>query len=88
MTCLPDDVRQRIETHRAATGKTNTRLLMDAGKGVSSKIGTGDCEVECVSLDSVLNDEPVTFVNVGMISPGPRVSATASRSGKMPVAGV
>ena len=27
-------------------------------------MGSGDCEVDCVSLDSVLNDEPVTFVKM------------------------
>jgi FkbM family methyltransferase len=64
VTCLAADVRERIKTQQAATGKANARLLMDVGKGVSSKIGTGDCEVECVSLDSVLNDEPVTFVKM------------------------
>jgi FkbM family methyltransferase len=64
VTCLPADVRGRIEIRRNATGKANTRVLMDAGKGVSSKIGAGDCEVDSVSLDSVLNDEPVTFIKM------------------------
>jgi FkbM family methyltransferase len=64
VTCLPADVRGRIEIRQNATGKANTRVLIDAGKGVSSKIGAGDCEVECVSLDSVLNDEPVTFIKM------------------------
>lgn len=42
----------------------NKRVLTDAGRGVSSNIGAGDCEVECVSLDSALNNEPVTFIKM------------------------
>jgi FkbM family methyltransferase len=64
VACLPAEVRELIRTHRNATGKTNTRVPMDTGKGVSSKVGSGDCEVECVALDSVLNDEPVSFIKM------------------------
>lgn len=64
MTCLPADVHERIKIHRNAAGKMNKRVLMDAGRGVSSNIGAGDCEVECVSLDSALNNEPVTFIKM------------------------
>jgi FkbM family methyltransferase len=61
---LPAEVRERIRTHRGATAKTNGRVLMDAGKGVSSKLGLGGCEVDSMSLDSVLNNEPVTFIKM------------------------
>jgi FkbM family methyltransferase len=61
---LPEAVGERIRTYRAATGKTNARVLMDVGKGVSSKIGGGNCEVECVTLDSVLHEERVTFIKM------------------------
>jgi FkbM family methyltransferase len=56
--------RERIAIHQAATGEKNARVLMDAGKGVSSTIGHGDCEVECISLDSALADVPVSFIKM------------------------
>jgi len=56
--------RERIAIHQAATGEKNARVLMDAGKGVSSTIGNGDCEVECISLDSALADVPVSFIKM------------------------
>lgn len=61
---MPPEIRQRIVTHQTATGQTNRRVSMDAGKGVASKVGDGDCEVECVSLDSVLADVPVSIIKM------------------------
>jgi FkbM family methyltransferase len=61
---LPDSLAKRIEVRRAATANTNGRVLMDIGKGVSSKLGSGDGEVDCVSLDSALNGELVTFIKM------------------------
>jgi FkbM family methyltransferase len=61
---LPSKTRDRIAAHQAATGERNKRVLMDAGKGVASKIGNGGCEVECVSLDSALADVPVSFIKM------------------------
>ncbi|MFZ0416972.1 MAG: FkbM family methyltransferase [Candidatus Sulfotelmatobacter sp.] len=60
---LPSKTRERIAIHQAATGEKNARVLMDAGKGVSSTIGNGDCEVECIALDS-LPDVPVSFIKM------------------------
>jgi FkbM family methyltransferase len=61
---LPSKTRERIAIHQAATGATNTRVLMDAGKGVASRVGNGNCEVECVSLDAALPDVPVSFIKM------------------------
>ena len=61
---MPSKTRERIATHQAATGETNRRVLMDVGKGVASKIGNGGCEVECVALDSMLLDVPVSFIKM------------------------
>lgn len=61
---MPSKTRERVAAHQAATGETNTRVLMDVGKGVASKIGTGGCEVDCVSLDSMLRDVPVSFIKM------------------------
>jgi FkbM family methyltransferase len=64
VTCLPPDVHERIKVHRNAKGKMNKRVLMNAGRGVSSKIGAGDCEVECVSLDSTVYNQPMTCIKM------------------------
>ena len=61
---LPSKTRERIATHQAATGETNRRVSMDIGKGAASKIGNGACEVESVSLDSMLLNAPVTFIKM------------------------
>ena len=61
---MPPKTRERIATRQAATGDTNKQVLMDVGKGVASKLGSGGCEVECVSLDSVLTDVPVSFIKM------------------------
>lgn len=61
---MPSKTRERITIHRSATGETNTRVVMDAGKGVASRVGSGDCEVECVSLDSAIPDVPVSFIKM------------------------
>ena len=61
---MPPEIRRRIVTYETATGETNGRVSMDIGKGVASKIGDGDCEVECVSLDSVLAETPVSMIKM------------------------
>jgi FkbM family methyltransferase len=64
VSSMPSKSREHIAIHQAATGETNTRLMMDVGKGVASRIGNGDCEVKCVSLDSTLRDVPVSFIKM------------------------
>ena len=61
---MPPGTRERIAIHQAATAETNKRVLMDVGKGVASRIGDGDCEVKCVSLDSMLGDVSVSFIKM------------------------
>lgn len=61
---LPTGTRQRILLYQSATGKSNAEVLMDAGKGVSSKVGEGTCTVQCCSLDSALADLPVSFIKM------------------------
>ncbi|ABF41846.1 Methyltransferase FkbM [Candidatus Koribacter versatilis Ellin345] len=61
---LPDEVRPRIRCYNAATGETNVRVRMMTGAGVASSVGAGDLEVECVTLDSVLGDAPVSYLKL------------------------
>ncbi len=64
VSLMPLEVRRRISLHKAATGERNSRLLMDVGMGAASHIGGGDLEVECVALDSMLHDFPVSFIKM------------------------
>lgn len=61
---LPCGTRERIVLHQAASGKRDEQVLMDVGKGVSSKVGTGTCAVDCVALDSALEGLPVSFIKM------------------------
>ena len=61
---LPANVAQRIALHRAATGKADSRVMMEIGGGPSSQIGNGDEEVECFALDSILKGAPVSFIKM------------------------
>lgn len=61
---LPPSVRSRVVIRQSATGETNTRVLMDVGRGIASQVGAGNCEVESVALDSALNGLSVTFIKM------------------------
>lgn len=61
---MPPEVGSRIALHQVATGKSNTRVMMDVGNGAASQVGSGDYEVECVSLDSLLHDIPVSIIKM------------------------
>jgi hypothetical protein len=57
-------VRQRIVIQQSATGESTVRVLMDVGNGLSSHVGNDHYEVECVALDSMLHDVPVSFIKM------------------------
>jgi FkbM family methyltransferase len=61
---LPAVLSKRIELYQAATGATNQRVRMEIGSGPSSHLGTGEYEVDCLTLDSILRDRPVTIVKM------------------------
>ena len=61
---MPPAVRQSIALHQSATGDCNRRVLMDVGFGPASHIGDGNHEVECATLDSMLDEVPVTFIKM------------------------
>jgi FkbM family methyltransferase len=61
---IPADLSQRIALHPAATGEKNERVLMDVGIGPASHIGSGDHEVECFTLDSILDGVPVSILKM------------------------
>lgn len=72
---LPIAIRQRIMLHQAATGAVHERVKMEVGSGPSSHLGSGDSEVECLTLDSVLREVPATFIKMDI--EGSELSALA-----------
>jgi FkbM family methyltransferase len=61
---LPLEVRQRIVLHQVATGGSDSRVRMDVGNGAASQVGSGDFEIDCVALDTLLKDVPVSFIKM------------------------
>lgn len=58
------EMRNRIELHQVATGNANDRVRMEIGSGPASHLGSGEYEVDCITLDSVLQQRPVTFIKM------------------------
>ena len=64
VSALPSELRKRIQLHPCATGAVQERVRMEMGSGPASHLGSGECEVECLPLDSVLADTAVTFIKM------------------------
>jgi len=58
------EIRNKITLYQAATGAVQERVKMEIGSGPSSHLGGGECEVECLTLDSVLREVPATFIKM------------------------
>jgi len=58
------EIRNKITLYQAATGAVQERVKMEIGSGPSSHLGGGECEVECLTLDSILREVPVTFIKM------------------------
>lgn len=61
---LPADQRQRILLHKAATADTRQVVRMNVGEGASSHLGSGECEVQCVTLDATLGDAHASLIKM------------------------
>jgi len=61
---LQKDVRQRIELRHAATSNENGRVRITEGNGAASSIGSGECEVDAVALDSELSGLHTTYLKM------------------------
>lgn len=61
---LPIEIRNQITLHQAATGAVRERVKMEVGSGPASHLGSGECEVQCHTLDFVLFEVPVTFIKM------------------------
>jgi FkbM family methyltransferase len=64
VSLLPPELRRRISLYQVATGEANGRVFMDVGRGPASHVGSGELEVECVSLDSLLGSTSVSFIKM------------------------
>ncbi len=61
---LPDAVRSRIELKRAAVGAQEGKVRFLAQGTPSSSVGSGNLEVDCVTLDRYLGDCAPTFIKM------------------------
>jgi FkbM family methyltransferase len=64
VNALHTEIRKRIMLHQAATGAVHERVRMEVGSGPASHLGSGECEVECLTLDSVLREVSATFIKM------------------------
>ncbi len=61
---LSPDLRQRIQLRHAATSSENGRVRISEGNGVASCIGSGECEVDAVTLDTELSGLRTTYLKM------------------------
>jgi FkbM family methyltransferase len=61
---LPDELRERVDLHQAATGAVNEQVKMEIGSGPASHLGSGEFEVACYTLDSIVRDRAITFLKM------------------------
>lgn len=61
---LPEGIRERIRLVQAATGADAGMVRMEIGNGQTSTVGMGDFEVQCLTLDQVLDGQPLTFLKM------------------------
>jgi FkbM family methyltransferase len=78
---LATSVRGRIKTHRKAVGGSDGIVRFDARGTDGSAIGSGDSEVECIALDSVVNSIAApTFIKMDIEGAEPSALLGASRT--------
>lgn len=61
---LSPDLRQRIQLRHAATSSENGRVRISEGNGAASCIGSGECEVDAVALDTELSVFHATYLKM------------------------
>jgi FkbM family methyltransferase len=61
---LPTGIRDKVETHQLAVGARREKVYFDAMGTASSSVGAGTVEVECVTLDEVLQETGPTLVKM------------------------
>jgi FkbM family methyltransferase len=64
---LPTDVRERVRNVKAAVGRTRERLRFDSSGNASAHASsTGSIEVDCLSLDEILDGEKPTLIKMDL----------------------
>jgi FkbM family methyltransferase len=77
LSSLPDAVRQRVVTKRAAISAKDGTVRFSAGAGPSSHVGEGELEVEAVALDRYLGVDRPTFIKMDIEGAEPEALAGA-----------
>lgn len=61
---LPSEIKGKIFIHQSAVGAQNSKVRFNASGTEASKVGSGEMEVNCVSLDEVLANLKPTFIKM------------------------
>lgn len=61
---LPLNIRKRLSLYQLATGAKKGKMQFEATGTESSSIGSGDLEVDCISLDEILIEDTPTFIKM------------------------
>lgn len=79
LSAFPDRVRDRIEIKCAAVGAKAQTVRLSAEGAASSAVGSGDLEVECVTLDESLADCAPTMIKMDIEGSEPDAIRGAAR---------
>lgn len=61
---LPPKIIEKVFLHQSAVGLRNSKVRFDASGTEASKVGSGDIEVNCVSLDEILVNQNPTYIKM------------------------
>ena len=61
---LPENIRSRVKLHQLATGRQKGKAHFSATGTEASAIGSGEVEVDCISLDEILANESSLYIKM------------------------
>ncbi len=63
-TKLPPEINGNVVVHQLAVGIHNSKVRFNASGTEASSVGSGDIEVNCVSLDDILVNQKPTYIKM------------------------
>jgi FkbM family methyltransferase len=64
LSALPEEIRRKIMVRQAAVGSRKMQVRFNATGTAASAVGQGSFEVECLTLDELLQDQHPTFIKL------------------------